>query len=66
MEQKFTHELVFVDRKRSIITSLSVGIRITWEHACRKLPSRTRIGNQSKMMYRKETLLNNKSMQEEI
>lgn len=66
MEQKFTHTLVLVGRKRNIVTSLSVGIRITWEHVCRKLPSRTRIGNQSKMMYRKETLLSNKYKQEEI
>jgi len=66
MEQKFPHTLVFVDRKRNIVTSLSAGIRITWEHVCRKLPSRTRIRNQSKMMYRKEALLNNKYKQEEI
>jgi len=66
MEQKFTHTLVFVDGKRNIVPSLSVGIRITWEHVCRKLPSRTQNGNQSKMIYRKETLLNNKYKQEEI
>jgi hypothetical protein len=66
MRQKFTHALVFVDRKRNIVTSLSFRIHITWEHVCRKLPSRTRIGYRSKMMYHKETLLNNKYKQDEI
>lgn len=52
--------LVIADTKRNIATSLSVGIRVTWEHVCRKLPSSTQIENQRKMIYRRETVLNNK------
>jgi hypothetical protein len=54
--------LVIVDTKRNIATSLSVGIRVTWAHVCRKLPSSTQIENQRKIIrvYRRETVLNNK------